>query len=99
MSPQKWSGRVVTRARAYWAVRLPLPCRRCGKPVTKDQRWQVGHIVDRADRGAVADIANQWPEHGKCNESAGGRRGAAITNARRDAVVLASSRARGIRGV
>lgn len=78
----RWAGRKVATARAYWTPRLPLPCRRCGKPVTTTMRWHVGHILDRA-LGGTDDPANQWPEHEACNTSAGGKLGAAITNARR----------------
>lgn len=100
-----WSGRTVTNARAYWRPRLPLPCRRCGRPVVHDPAkryggWHVGHIVDRA-LGGSDHVSNQWPEHDGCNMSAGGKAGAAITNARRPGAVAAlqSERERGIRGV
>jgi len=55
-------------------------CRRCFKPITTDQAWDVSHIVD----AAIAE-ANGWPveainapdnlaaEHRTCNRSAGGR--------------------------
>ena len=82
-----WSGRKVTRARAYWSSRLPLPCRRCGRVVLRSHRWHVGHIIDLALGGSETDPANQWPEHGACNEQAGGRLGAARRNARRPVVV------------
>lgn len=100
MTAKSWSGRKVTAARAYWAPRLPLPCWRCGRQLTRYGPWTVGHIVDRALGGSKTDPANQWPECPKCNFSAGGKRGAAITNAKRAPVVarLASERARGIRG-
>lgn len=92
-----WSGRKVTNARAYWATRLPLPCRRCGKPVLATQRWHVGHIRDRYAGGSDA-ITNQWPEHERCNTSAGGKAGAAITNARKAQPRTDDARARGLRG-
>ena len=95
-----WSGRKVTTARRQWAARLPVPCRRCSLPVLSSQAWHVGHIVDRA-LGGTDDVGNQWPEHAACNLSAGGKVGAAITNARRPTVTerVESERARGIRGV
>lgn len=97
-----WSGRKVTKARALWAARLPLPCRRCGRPVHPGQRWQVGHVIDRA-RGGSDHLENQWPEHAYCNESAGGKLGAARSNARRADLTarrdIRRERARGIRGV
>lgn len=76
----KWAGRQVTTARAYWAARLPLPCYRCGKPVLAGQRWQVEHIIDRT-LGGSHGVENQWVSHARENMSAGGKRGAAITNA------------------
>ena len=82
MSARKWAGRQVTTARTHWKARLPLPCFRCGKPVLPTQRWQVEHIVERVYGGAHG-IGNQWVSHATCNESAGGRIGAAITNTRR----------------
>lgn len=78
----RWGGNQSTKARAHWAARLPLPCWRCGRPVTPDQDWHVEHMTDRADGGANG-IENQWVSHATCNTSAGGRRGAQITNARR----------------
>ena len=96
-----WAGRTVTSARDYWRPRLPLPCWRCGRPVLPDPEsgWHVGHIVDRALGGAHG-LANQWPEHKRCNLSAGGRAGAAKTNARRPVVAqrVERERDRGIRG-
>lgn len=78
-----WSGRKVTTARAYWRARLPLPCYRCRLPVLASQAWHVEHVVDRALGGAHG-VENQWVSHQHCNTSAGGKRGAAITNARRE---------------
>ena len=101
---QAWSGRTVTDARAYWRPRLPLPCRRCGRPVVHDPTrryggWHVGHIIDRALGGSVTDRSNQWVEHDRCNMRAGGQLGAAITNARHQQPRIDSERARGIRGI
>ncbi|ARU50135.1 hypothetical protein CBR64_00130 [Cellulosimicrobium cellulans] len=102
-SSTSWSGREVTTAREYWTGRLraagALPCRRCGRPLTVLSRWTVGHIIDR-DAGGPKTRANEWPEHARCNFSAGGKIGAAKTNARRRAVVVRrdSERSRGIRG-
>lgn len=91
-------------ARAYWRARLvaagSLPCWRCGKALTVHSRWTVGHLRDRVSGGSVTDRSNQWPECARCNYSAGGKVGAAITNARRPAVVArrTSAAERGIRG-
>jgi len=102
----QWSGRRVTTARAYWRQRIieagALPCWRpgCGRMLTVESAWTVGHIVDRSRGGSVTDPANQWPECKRCNLSAGGRLGAAKTNARRTVVVarMSSEQSRGIRG-
>jgi HNH endonuclease len=58
------------------------PCGRCGHPVTVEQRWHVGHKVAYRDGGPTS-MDNTAPEHGRCNESEGGKAGAAITNSRR----------------
>lgn len=96
----KWSGRKVTTARAQWLPRLPQPCGKCGKPVTADSTWTVGHIIDRA-LGGTDDVSNTWPECARCNFQAGGRLGAARTNARRSSTTarMDSERVRGIRGI
>ncbi len=97
-----WSGRKVSAARAHWARRLahgPLPCYRCRRPVYAHQRWQVEHMEERA-LGGREDRSNEWVSHGRCNESAGGKLGAAMRNARCAPVVarLESEESRGIRG-
>lgn len=100
MGKSTWSGSKVRRARTYWQQRLPLPCWRCGRVLTRYSKWTVGHVIDRAAGGSTTDPANQWPECASCNFSAGGKVGAAITNARRPVAVERrdSERARGIRG-
>lgn len=97
-----WAGRKVQRARAYWQARLPVPCRRCRRPVMPDQKWHVGHVIDRW-AGGPDDISNTWPEHAGCNLSAGGKVGAAITNTRKAEAVtvrrgMTPERDRRIRG-
>ncbi|WP_374199119.1 HNH endonuclease signature motif containing protein [Actinotalea ferrariae] len=77
------------------------PCARCGRPITLAMKWDVGHILDRA-LGGSDDLTNTRPEHSRCNQAAGGQRGAAITNARRAATnprALPPARDRGIRGI
>lgn len=71
-------------ARAHFAPLLPLPCARCRRLVWDSDAWDVGHRIP-AEAGGDASIANTWPEHRRCNRSAGGRRGAQLTNARRAA--------------
>lgn len=81
MSSGTWSGSKVRKARAYWRARLPVPCCRCGRPVTVAMRWQVDHWPISREQGGT----ETWPAHATCNLSAGGKRGAEITNARRAA--------------
>jgi hypothetical protein len=61
-------------------------CRRCLKPITSQQQWDVSHIVD-----AAVALASGWPEeainsvdnlesqHRGCNRSAGGRLSQSMT--------------------
>lgn len=94
MSTTTWSGAKVRRARAYWRARLPLPCCRCGKPVlpTPETGWHVDHYPIPRELGGT----RTWPAHSGCNTSDGGKRGAAITNARRARPRVLSERERGI---
>jgi len=65
--------RDIARGRPAWT------CARCEQPMTPEQELQAGHTRDRYfDPTARADRL----EHAHCNTSAGGRLGAAITNAR-----------------
>jgi hypothetical protein len=85
-----WGGSTVRAARARWRPIVnagDAVCWRCGRPIVPNpdlphDGWQVGHIEDLALGGAHGH-ENQAPEHSRCNTSAGGRLGAAITNARR----------------
>jgi hypothetical protein len=85
---QKWTTH-SPKLRATITPRLPLPCVNCPHPVTPDQTFQVGHLRDAA-RGGRPTVANTGPSHTycpacrkRCNQVAGGRLGAAITNGRR----------------
>jgi hypothetical protein len=89
---QKWSTH-SPKLRKLHAAMLPQPCVECGQLVTRQDSWQVGHRRDAGDGGAPT-FANTGPVHRKsahwprnCNQIAGGKRGAAKTNAtkRRDA--------------
>ena len=73
-----------------------LPCVDCGQPVRLGvHKWQVGHKVP-ASKGGKPTLANVGPSHCKtfdqlgrtvwprnCNQVAGGKLGASVTNSRR----------------
>lgn len=80
---QQWSTH-SPKLRAKILPLLPLPCIQCGRPVTKDQTWHVGHRLGAASGGKPTP-QNVGPAHAKCNLRDGGRVGARITNARRNA--------------
>jgi 5-methylcytosine-specific restriction endonuclease McrA len=87
---QKWSTH-SPKLRKKIAPRLPLPCLNCPHPVMPTDTWQVGHVID-ASRGGRAVIGNAGPSHAwcptckkRCNQVAGGRLGATVTNSRRQA--------------
>lgn len=75
-----------------------LPCVECGHPVVLGlHKWQVGHRQD-AGKGGRPTIGNVGPVHSKtfddrgrtvwprnCNQIAGGKAGASVTNSRRQA--------------
>ena len=76
----KWGGQRSTRARKICRAMLPHACRKCGEVINRDDpesSWDAGHREDRADGGTDDGIE---PEHAHCNRSAGGKRGAAVTN-------------------
>ena len=52
-------------------------CARCGKVIPSGAKWELGH-VDGSGKKLYSG-----PEHFRCNRSAGGKLGAAITNSRR----------------
>ena len=67
-----WSGRAVSKARAYMATQLPAPCGKCGKPVTKDQRWAVGHKKARSTHPELTFVVSNWQaEHRRCSDASG----------------------------
>lgn len=84
-SGKRWGGRASTNARKLVRAMLPAPCHRCGEIITPqdpEDTWHAGHVEDRAQGGADT-ASNYAPEHSGCNLSAGGKLGAAMTNARR----------------
>jgi len=74
----KWSS-VAAKARGRILPLLPAPCVECGRPVYPSQKWDVGHRSPLSLGGSVLDYG---PSHRACNRKAGGRMGAAKTNAR-----------------
>lgn len=87
---QKWTTH-SPKLRKLIEPQLPLPCVNCGQPVMPEHKWQVGHRQDAA-RGGRPTLANVGPVHVKsalwprnCNQIAGGKLGARITNGKRQA--------------
>lgn len=85
---QKWTTH-MPKLRKMLEPKLPLRCLNCPHPVTRDQRWQVGHILDAA-LGGKAKASNVGATHAwcptclkRCNQVAGGKLGAAVTNSKR----------------
>lgn len=79
---QKWSTH-SPKLRAKILPLLPLPCIECGRPVTKDMKWHVGHRLAAMVPGSRPTAANTGPAHAGCNLKAGGKLGAKVTNSRR----------------
>ena len=91
---KRWGGRDSERARAHCRAMLPHPCQRCGGIITAEDdesTWHAGHIIDRMDGGGDSP-EDTTPEHAACNTRAGGKRGAALVNARRAAEDAARER-------
>lgn len=80
---QRWTTHAPTLRKKITAM-LPRPCIECGQPVTRDQDWQVGHILAAA-LGGRPTMRNVGPVHTTCNRRSGGRLGAQIVNAKRQA--------------
>jgi len=85
---KKWGGRDSTKARAHCRTLLPAACPSCGGMITAEDpedTWHAGHLEDRGQGGSDS-LGNIVPEHARCNTSAGGKLGAAITNGNKVAV-------------
>lgn len=78
---QKWTTH-SPKLREKITAMLPLPCIECGRPVTRDMKWHVGHR-QAAALGGRPTMANTGPAHASCNLKSGGKLGAAITNRKR----------------
>ena len=74
---QRGYGREYRTQRLEWAARIEagerVTCWRCGHPIQPGTAWDLGH--DDLDRAKI-----NGPEHRRCNRSAAGQVGAAITN-------------------
>ena len=71
-----WNGTLARRARQRIGAQLPAPCWRCGRMLTADQPWTVGHIIDRAIAPHLAaDPINWAADCPRCNYSAGASAG------------------------
>ncbi|MBP1326726.1 hypothetical protein JOF28_001958 [Leucobacter exalbidus] len=89
---QKWSTH-SPKLRKLIEPQLPLPCVECRRPVMPGAKFDVAHIQG-AEHGGAPALGNVGPAHPQCNRSAGGKRGAQITNQGRRA---ATNRSKGIR--
>ncbi|MGH3503888.1 MAG: hypothetical protein ACRDQA_23780, partial [Nocardioidaceae bacterium] len=68
----EWSGRLVATARAYMARRLPASCGQCGKEVSAQQQWVVGHIKARSTHPELIAVPSNWQlEHRACSDRTG----------------------------
>lgn len=78
-----WSGAQSRRARAQHAAAVrsgAAVCCRCGRLIQPGQAWHADHWPIPIEHGGT----ETHPAHARCNTSAGGKRGAQITNARRE---------------
>lgn len=64
----------IKRERPRWQAQInaagAVPCRRCRGAILAGQKWDLGHIVAMAEGGPLTP-ENTWPEHPRCNRSAG----------------------------
>jgi hypothetical protein len=86
-----WTTADREKAKPILAATLPAPCVDCGRPIYHGDRWQVGHIVSKAQAAAMGwsnaqsnALSNLGPSHAKargqraCNQIAGGKLGRAM---------------------
>lgn len=69
---------VRAQVRRSWKYGIEVSCWRCGRLLEPGAAFDVGHL----DPDAGHELSNLAPECRPCNRRDGGRRGAAITNAR-----------------
>jgi hypothetical protein len=80
-TPQRGYGYHHQQERKRWVVKVEaglVDCARCRGRINPEEVWQLGHTDDRT--------AWSGPEHAYCNQAAGGRNGAAVTNGKRAAL-------------
>lgn len=83
------NARVVrAQVRRDWRLGVEVRCWRRGCPIEPGDRFDVGHIDPDGGPGRE----NLAAECVRCNRRDGGRRGAAITNARRRGAHVATTR-------
>ncbi len=85
---QQWSTH-SPKLRKLIEPQLPLRCVNCPHPVERGEKFQVGHRRDAA-LGGKPTPANTGPVHAfcrhcgrACNQHAGGKLGARVTNSKR----------------
>jgi hypothetical protein len=91
-----WTSKDSAHWRPIIEASLPAPCVDCGRPIHRGDKWQVGHRVSKAEAAAMGwtkaqsnRAENLGPSHTKapgqraCNQIAGGKLGARITNTKR----------------
>jgi hypothetical protein len=77
------SSRAWKTLRASWAAVIAtsiVTCPRCGKHITSDQPWDLGHRTALRSGGSNGDA---WPEHRGCNRRAGGELSVEVRRANR----------------
>jgi hypothetical protein len=81
-----WSGRVVQDARNIVRTWLPQPCAKgCGRIMTEDDDWVVGHIKARATHPHLTlEVSNWQVECRPCSDASG--QAVVIEKARADAL-------------
>ena len=65
-----------------------IVCWRCGKIITPDMRWCLGHVVDRALGGDDNELAL---EHEVCSRKSGWELGREIKAQRRSMIITAET--------
>lgn len=67
--PEKWGGRKAQQYVAATLATYGTVCWLCGLPGATS----ADHVIPRSKGGAVYDLANLGPSHGRCNSARGNR--------------------------